>query len=75
MEKFLIEVVKNTDGWVLIVIFALYVAWQIYKTINSNSGLKKSLAIIETTTNNLLSQLLNSINNLSIKIDNLSSRL
>ncbi len=49
MKDFLIEVVKNTDGWVLVAIVFLYFLYESYKKHSSDKALDKTIEIIRDT--------------------------
>jgi hypothetical protein len=66
MIDFLLKVVERTNGWVIVVTFALYVFYQIYIKTIEHRALNKSLGIIQnnlTSLFNLISQKLDDIKN------------
>lgn len=74
LENFLIEVVKKTNGWVIVVVFAMYVGFHCYKKHKDGEALSKSLSILDTTITGLLSSIEQSINTLISQIISLVTR-
>lgn len=72
MKEDLIEIVKCTDGWVIVVVCFLYFGFRVYKIYSSHSGLRKSMELNEKsmelneiTISTLLNQIASAINNLT----------
>ncbi len=74
LEKFLLEVVKRTDGWVIVVIFAIAVGHHCYKIHADGSALRQSLDILRETMANLLSSISQDIGRLIERIDHFMAR-
>jgi hypothetical protein len=69
VEEFLLKVVEKTDGWVIVVVFALFVAYHCYKKYVEFAGIKESLSVLRVTIESLLKNLDNSIGQLTSKIE------
>jgi len=75
IEDFLIKAVEKTDGWVLVVLFAMYVCFRIYKKFMDSQALSKTLGIVDTTIKSLLKNVTESIDRLTSRIiDSLESK-
>lgn len=71
MIDFLLKVVEKTNGWVIVVVFALYISYQIFNKTMEHRALNKTLGIIEnnmTSLFNLISQKLDDIKNILSEI-------
>ena len=64
----LIAVVEKTDGWVIVVVFGMYVGYHIYKKHKSGEGLRKTLEMLDGTIKSLLENLERSINRLTEQV-------
>lgn len=69
VERFLVEVVKNTNSWVVVVIFLLYVVYHIYRKHAEGAALKQSLDILEGTIRDLLEHIDANVRTLANRID------
>lgn len=66
MMDFLVRVVELTDGWVIVVVFALYIGYQIFNKALEHRALKQTLGIIQnnlSSLHTLISEKLERINN------------
>jgi hypothetical protein len=68
MESFLVEVVKYTNGWVVVVVFALYVGLEIYRKYESGIALNKTLNILENSISSLIKDFRSDIRELTLEI-------
>ena len=68
LKEFLIKVVESTDGWVIVVVFVTYVAYQIHEKRLEKAGLEKALSIIDMTVRSLLEQIRDQISTLASKL-------
>lgn len=69
LEKIIIEIAKNTNGWTIVLIFLIYVGYHIYKSYREDIALKFSLEIIKDTINTLLGNIDRNIHILSNKVE------
>lgn len=78
LENFLVAVIKNTSGWVLVVIFAIYVAYHIYKKYAEGSALKQSIDILDKSIQSLLGNVDTNVrllaNRIEVFIEHLTKR-
>ena len=74
MEKFLIEIAKTTNGWVIVVVFSLYVGLEIYRKYTSGTALNKTLKILEDSISLLLKDFKTDIRELTSEIKKINSK-
>ena len=75
MEAFLKDIVKHTNGWVIVVVFALYVGYQIYQKHAEGAALSKTLNILDEAINNHLKNIDDNITRLITTMNNFLSKL
>ena len=71
LPDFLIEVVKHTNGWVIVLVFGLYVGYHIYR--KHSDGI--ALRILESTIKSLLENVDRKVSILTTKVDQFLSKL
>ena len=71
MEQVLVELIRNTDGWVLVVIFALFVAGQVWKHYYDGKNITLAITTLKNTVEQLLRDIRSDITVISQKIDKL----
>lgn len=64
----LIRVLEITDGWVIVVVFLLYVIWQMYKKYKESAALSKSLTILESTISGMIKNIDASVKELAAEV-------
>jgi hypothetical protein len=75
LNDFLIEVVKYTDGWVIVVVFAMYAAYHVYKKHKEGAALEQTLRIVETTLVRLLENIQRDVGLLTQRLNEFLLRL
>lgn len=69
MDNIVVEIVKVTEGWVLLAIFAMYIGFSVYRIHSNGKALDKTLNMLDITLTTLVSDLKTTINNLGDKIE------
>ncbi len=70
----LIEALKRTNGWVVVALFALFVAYEIYTKHKESEATKKALEVIEFSHKALLENISRNITQLTAKLDSFLTR-
>lgn len=74
MTDFLVEVVKSTNGWVIVVVFSLYVGLEVYRKYASGTALNKTLNILENSFSSLLENFRSDIRELTTEIKKINRK-
>ena len=69
VNELLIAVVKNTDGWVFVVVFGLYVGYHIYRRHSEGVALTRTLNMLDGTLKSLLENIDRNVSILTTKVD------
>lgn len=69
VTDFLVRVVEKTNGWVIVVVFAMYIGYHCYKKHKDGASLLKTLAILDDTVAGLLRSIEGQIKALTSSID------
>ena len=75
ISDFLVKVVEKTSGWVIVVVFALYVGFHCYKKHKDGEALSKTLSILDTTLKGLLKVIDTKISQLILRMNSFTNRL
>lgn len=75
LTDFLIEVVKHTNGWVIVVVFGLFIGYEVYKKHKESETVSKALVIVESSHRQLLENVSKNIAELTVKVQSLLTRL
>ena len=75
MKEFLIEVVKNTNGWVIVVVAAFYFCYESYKKYSSDKALDKTIDVISEVSISQTNRIQNSIDMLADRISSFLDKI
>jgi hypothetical protein len=71
MKDFLIEVVRYTDGWVIVAVTFIYFLYEAYKKYSSDKALHKTIEILAHTVEAQTDRMVKSIDRLTDRISTL----
>ena len=71
VERLITDVVKNTNGWVIVVVFVFYFLWRGYETHKEKEASIKTLGILDDTVKETLSSANDGMRLLTQKIEQL----
>ena len=75
ITDFLVIIVEKTCGWVIVVVFVLYVGYHCYKIHKDGEALSKTLSILDATLGKLLNVIDMKLGQLISRMDSFTNRL